>query len=232
VAEKSPAATAGIRTGDILAAVNETAVHTISDAAQRIRSQTPGNVVLSVRRGDDTLTVSVTRARTADILRDEGLRMLDDGRPVPLGATEKDIAQMMFDPDRIVGRVFQQTHYPRNFDLYYPGFEAFMLKDPRQVVVGGIETSPASDAGVRYGDIIVSVNGTSVAGKTSSEVEAMLSGVQPSSITLLIERAGEKRQFSFPLRRASDVLQQNGKKLLNDKILPAWVPEAYQSCFM
>jgi C-terminal processing protease CtpA/Prc len=139
---------------------------------------------------------------------------------------------MTFDPDRIVGRVFQQTHYPTNFDLYYPGFEAFMLKDPQQVVVGGIETSPASDAGVRYGDIIVSVNGTPVAGKSSSEVETMLSSVQPSSITLLIERAGEKRRFSFPLRRARDVLQRNEKKLLNDKILPAWVPEDYQSCFM
>lgn len=229
---KSPAATAGIRTGDILVAVNKAAVHTLSDAAQRLGSQTPGNVVLSVLRGHETLTVTATRSRMADILRDDGFRMLDDGRLVPLGATETEIAQMIFAPDRIVGRVFQQTHYPANLGLYYPGFEAFMLKDPQQVVVGGIETGPASDAGVRYGDVIVSVNGVSLTGKSSSEIEAILSSLHADSITLVTERAGEKKQISFPLQRANDVLERNGKKLVNGKIVPAWAPEADQSCFM
>ena len=229
---KSPAAKAGIKPGDILIAVNQAAVHMISDAAQRIASQTPGNVVLGIRRGDDTLAVTVTPARMGDVLRDDGFRMLDDGRIVPLEATEKDIAQMTFDPERIVGRVFQRTHYPANFDMYYPGFEAFTLKDPQQVVIGGIETGPASDAGMRYGDVIVSVNGTSVVGKSASELEAMLSSTHPASLSLLIERAGDRKQTSFPLQRASDVLKRNGKKFVNSKILPAWAPDAYQSCFM
>jgi S1-C subfamily serine protease len=67
------------------------------------------------------------------------------------------------DGGRRVGGVFP-THYPGGADLFYAGFELFVLRDPSQVMVGGIEESPASKAGVHWGDIVLSVNGLALAG--------------------------------------------------------------------
>ena len=62
---------------------------------------------------------------------------------------------LAFDDRRSVARVFP-THYPSNPGLFDAGFEIFGLRDPTQVMVGGIEEGPASKAGLHWGDVLIS----------------------------------------------------------------------------
>jgi len=100
-------------------------------------------------------------------------------------------------------------HYPNDEKLYYPGFEVFVLKDPPQIVVGGIENGPASRAGVHWGDFIVSVNGVDPRNKSVAELEALFSGQKLASMTLTIDRDGVTKTFSFQPEQATVVMRNN-----------------------
>lgn len=235
VAKNSPAAKAGIEPGDVLVAVDGTPV-SFEDAAQRLRSQAAKPVTLSVRRGGNSTpsAVVVQREPLATILRDNGLKMVQDGRLVSLDTTDKELACLLrFDEGRMTGRrAFRPTHYPENLSLYYPGFEAFILDGPPQVSVGGIEQGPASVAGVRWGDILVSVDGVSVAGKTALQLEDMLSSERPRKMTIEVDRCGRRSTFSFLLERATDIMQRSQKQAVGGEVLSLGIPQKYFSCFM
>jgi C-terminal processing protease CtpA/Prc len=235
VAKNSPAAKAGLEPGDVLVAVDGTQV-SFEDAAKRLRSQDAKAVTLTVRRGDNgtPITVVVQREPLATILRDNGLKMVQDGRLVPLDTTDKELACLLrFDKRRITGQqAFRPTHYPEDLNLYYPGFEAFILDGPTQVSVGGIEQGPASDAGVRWGDVLISVDGVSVAGKTALQLEDMLSSKEAQKMTIEVDRCGSGSTVSFMLERAADIMRRNQKQAVGGEVLPLGVPQKYFSCFM
>lgn len=235
VAKSSPAAKAGLQPGDVLVAVDGIPV-SFENAAQRSVSQAATPVTVTIRRGDagTPFTVVVQRQNLATIFQDNGLKMVQDGRLVPLDTTDKELACLLrFDESRITGRqAFQSTHYPENLNLYYPGFEAFILDRPPQVSVGGIEEGPASRAGVRWGDILVSVNGVSVSGKTPSQLEEMLSGNEPRKMAIEVDRCGKTSSFSFTLELATDVMRHNQKQAGDGKVMPLGIPQKYFSCFM
>lgn len=235
VAKNSPAAKAGLEPGDALVAVDGTPV-SFEDAAHRLRSQGAKPVMLTVRRGDNSapITVAIQREPLATILHDNGLKMVQGGRLVPLETTDKELGCLLrFDEKRITGRqAFRSTHYPENLNLYYPGFEAFILDHPRQVSVGGIEQGPASDAGVRWGDVIVTIDGVSVADKTASKLEDMLSSKEPRKMTIEVDRCGSRSSFSFMLERATDIMRRSQKQSVGGEVLPLGIPQKYLSCFM
>jgi C-terminal processing protease CtpA/Prc len=138
---------------------------------------------------------------------------------------------LSFDGHRFVGRVFMPTHYPRSPELFYGGFEMFMLRDPDQVMVAGIEDSPAARAGVHWGDVVVSVNGIPVTGKTVPELESLFLGQQSKLMNLQVDRLGSARTFEFRLERAEDIARQNGKRFLDGKVVPLWASEKDLRCF-
>ena len=191
-------------------------------------------MTLTLRRGDNALiTVVVQRERYSRILHDNDLKIVQDDRVVPIDTTDEELKCLLrFDENRIAGRAFRPTHYPENLNLYYPGFEAFMLDGPEQVAVGGIEGGPASNAGVRWGDILVSIDGVSVRGKTSSQLEDLLSSNERRKMTIAIDRCGTTRTFSFTLERAADIMRRNQKQTVGGKVIPLGVPEKYLSCLM
>ena len=132
---------------------------------------------------------------------------------------------------RIVAGVFYPSHYPKNPELFYPGFEIFILRDPAQVVVGGIEDGPASRAGVHWGDVVLSVNGIPTAGKTAGELERLFSSGRQELMHLRTDRLGLIRSVEFGLEKASDIARLNGLNIVNDHTVPFWATEKDLRCF-
>ena len=92
-----------------------------------------------------------------------------------------------------------------------------MLSDNVFTIGNVFDSSPASKAGVKNGDIITKVNGTDISGKSLSDVVSMINSKKKAKLT--INRNGE--ELSFELSRdtievpvvSSEVYESNGKKI-------------------
>lgn len=74
------------------------------------------------------------------------------------------------------------------------------------VVVAPIDRSPAQEAGVMAGDVLVSVDGEDITGQSVDEVVGQVRGEEGSQVTLRFLREGEEAPLSFTLtRRKIDV---------------------------
>jgi hypothetical protein len=62
-------------------------------------------------------------------------------------------------------------------------------------------------------------------------VESLLASSKPATMTLIIERAGERKILSFELGQAATVLRDNQWQIITGKMIPLWVPEKYLHCF-
>ena len=228
----SPAAAAHIQSGDLLTAVDGTKIATGQEASRLLHSTTPNKVTLELVRGERPYTVTINRERVSSVFYRLGQKVLENGMIVPLDASEAEMKDKMLTLklDRFVGRVFP-SHYPSNENLYYPGFEVLLLKNPTQVVVLGIEDGPASRAGVHWGDTILSVNGIDPRHKSISELESLFASVKAVLMTLTIERGSVRKTFSFRLAQAAQVLHDNGLQLVKGQTLPLGIPKRYLSCF-
>jgi hypothetical protein len=153
-----------------------------------------------------------------------------DGLIVPLGTSSEEVGYLKsFEARDISAVAFPDGHYPRDLSLYYPGFEVFLLKDLGPVV-GGVEDGPGKRAGVRYGDVIVSVDGIPVASHTAAELEALLSGRVAREVSLVLVRLGKTRRCAVVLERADRILASNGMQVLGGKHLPAAIPATDLEC--
>jgi C-terminal processing protease CtpA/Prc len=231
VYKKSPAADAGIRSGDRIVSIDGTVVITLQDATRLLHSEGSIPITLQLVRDQKAFSVTVRRQPYATILERNGVKMLDVGMIAPVDATEAEMSHKIKRiEEHIADRAFP-LHYPNDLNLYYAGFEIFILKDPRQIAVGGIENAPASRAGIHWGDIITSVNGIDVRNKSVAELEKLFSSGQTATMTLAINRDGIKKTFTFPLEQAGKILRENQHQLVNGKMIPLGIPREYQSCF-
>ena len=73
----------------------------------------------------------------------------------------------------------------------------------RVAIAEPFEGTPASQAGLKAGDIILEIDGKDMAGKRQDEVSEMLRGEIGTSFRLKVERRGEKKPLEFKLTRAS-----------------------------
>ncbi len=88
-----------------------------------------------------------------------------------------------------------------------------------QVVITEVfEDSPASEAGLRGGDVILAVDGAPAAGKPLDQVSQMIRGSEGTSVVLTIRRTGQEAQLAITITRRR--LQQ---RVVSTRVLPSGV---------
>jgi C-terminal processing protease CtpA/Prc len=224
---KSPAVNAGIQPGDRIISVDGTTVTTVQDAAQHMHSESAKPVRLQLSRDGKPYILTLQLELYATILEKNGMKLLRSGMIVPLDATEAEMDHktLALQKERFSDRVFP-LHYPEDESLYFAGFEMFVLKNPPQIAVGGIEDGPASRAGVHWGDFITSVNGSDPRNKSVVELEWLFTSQKPVPMTLSIDRDGVAKTFSFQLEKAAEVMSDNQLQLFKGILIPLGVPAA------
>jgi len=70
-------------------------------------------------------------------------------------------------------------------------------KDDEIVVSAPIDNSPAEEAGIRSGDVLMAVDGESVQGEEMEEIAEKVRGPEGSLVELTVLRDGEQREFSL-----------------------------------
>ena len=70
-------------------------------------------------------------------------------------------------------------------------------RDDRVVVLSTIDGSPAEEAGIKAGDVLVAIDGESLRGKNIVEATDKLQGSEGSQVELTVLRDGEEREFSI-----------------------------------
>jgi carboxyl-terminal processing protease len=70
------------------------------------------------------------------------------------------------------------------------------------VIISTIPGSPAQKAGIKPGDIITAVNGTSVAGKSLDQVTSLIHGNAGTSVSLTVKRPSTNQTLTFKMVRA------------------------------
>ena len=229
----TPAAKAGIQPGDRLLAVDGHHGIDIEQARPLLRTKDPKPSTIELDGERGAYTVTVGRIEASVLYEREGLKLGPNDVLYPKNATEAEIQRVskMGPEPPVSEKVFPVGHYPANPELYYPGFEIFVWKEPQTMTVGGIEDGPAMKAGVHYGDAIVSVNGVNPRGKSISELEQLFSSPKPATMKLVIDRDGAINTFNFELAKAADVGEANHKRMYKGRMIPSVIPPAYLHCF-
>ena len=80
----------------------------------------------------------------------------------------------------------------------YVGIGVQLEKEGEDVVISSpIEGSPAEEAGVRSGDVIVAVDGEDVTGEDVSEIVSKVKGAEGSEVRLTVSRDGAEKEFEL-----------------------------------
>jgi len=160
----SPAQKAGIHQGDIIIEFNGQPIHEMNELPRMVASVAPGSKAsLKVLRNGKEKTLNLTIVE----LTDERQAQVKEA-----GKAEK--SRLGLEVQNLTPTLAQQ----------------FRLRDNKGVVVVRVESgSPASDARIRPGDMILEVNGT-VVGTVKEYQEAIAKVKKDSVARFLIKRAG------------------------------------------
>jgi serine protease Do len=160
----SPADKAGIHQGDIIVEFNGTPIHEMNELPRMVASLAPGSkATLKVLREGKEKSLNLTVVELTDEkqaqTKEEG-----EAEKTPLGLEVQNLTPALA--------------------------QQFRLRDNKGVVVVQVESgSPAADANIRPGDLILEVNGMVVA--TVKEYREAVAKVKKDSVArFLIKRAG------------------------------------------
>ncbi len=150
----------------------------------------------------------------------------------PKDATAAEMQRLREHPHEppVSDKAFPVAHYPANPDLYSPGFEVFVWTPPKRPEWR--DRRRARPAGWRaLRGLYPLVDRVDPIGKSVPEVERLLSSETPASITLIVDRDGMKKTFTFELAKASEVAELNHKRFYDGHLIPSVVPDSYLHCF-
>ncbi len=91
-------------------------------------------------------------------------------------------------------------------------------RDNDIVVVAPIDQSPAQEAGIMAGDILISIDGVDVTGQSVDEVVSQVRGEEGSQVTLAFLREGEPSPLTFTLTRRTIDVSSVAWTMLDDDI--------------
>jgi C-terminal processing protease CtpA/Prc len=228
----TPAAKTAIQPGDRVLAIDGHRGIDGAEAHPLLHSKDSKPITLELEGERGPYTVTVGRVKESALLEKEGWKLGPDGNGYALDATDAEMKRVAAIVEPPASDHAFNHHYPKNVHLYYPGFEALMLRNSSEIVVWGMENDgPAQQAGVHYGDVVISVDGVSPQGKSVAALETLLSSSGPKAMTLVINRDDVTKTFKFDLIKAADLMLQNKKRFYEGKIIPSVVPDAYLHCF-
>ena len=92
------------------------------------------------------------------------------------------------------------------------------MKDNRLTVVAPIEGSPAEAAGFRPGDVVLEVDGKSLAGKTLNDTVGLIRGQRGTPVTLTVLRQGTNDPIQITVERAEIKLKSVRVRMLDDQV--------------
>lgn len=84
----------------------------------------------------------------------------------------------------------------------YAGIGVYIASTDDGILIAGVmEGSPAEEAGLQRGDILVSIDGTSVDGYQLEDVSKHIRGPVDTSVDLVVRRNGEEQSFTVQRRQ-------------------------------
>lgn len=90
-----------------------------------------------------------------------------------------------------------------NLEGKFGGIGAMVtVKDEQITIIAPVPGSPAAEAGIKAGDVILEIDGTSASGMNLAEAVLSIRGPKGTSVTLLIEHQGEPEPEEIKIIRA------------------------------
>lgn len=77
----------------------------------------------------------------------------------------------------------------------------YYKKEDRVMIIEPLENSSGTEAGLKAGDIILSIDGKDMKGKTTQEVSEQLRGDAGTVFEMVVKRTGEEKPLSFKVTR-------------------------------
>ena len=179
VVEDGPADDAGIESGDVIVSISGSDIETVSDVRAAVTDASVGNTLaFTVQRDGSASTYNVT----------VGERPAREGK---IGSKSKSRSQEKSGSLGSAG--IGATIASLNADLA----EKLEIETEEGVVVLSVrDGSPADDAGLQKGDVIVSVDGETVDG--ISDVTQTVRGAEVGdTLTITVDREGENANLSL-----------------------------------
>lgn len=197
IVDDSPAAEAGLETGDVITAVNGDEIASPEALVAAISELSPDDVVaMSITRGDETLEIDITlgvlpqNAPNNDEQRDE--RNADDNAREGRGDRDgRNANRFGFEMQGFLGVQFQNLTADFAANLGIETTEGAL-------VVGIVPDSPAEAAGIAPGDIIVAVDGD-VIDEERTLADRLFAYEVDDTVTLTVISDGESSEISVTL---------------------------------
>ena len=115
----------------------------------------------------------------------------------------------------------EYTSYKASATGKYCGIGAVLSQSEKTkvvTIVRAYEGTPAAQAGLKAGDVIVSVDGIEATSMELSEFVTHIKGDEGTSVHVVIQREGESKKLSFDITRKQIEVPTVTSKMLEDKI--------------